>query len=952
MKREIFISYKSSSILTVEKLAKVFENNDIYCWYAPRNLNEDGLGKEFDDEIVDAIKNSSAVVVLLNDQALTSKWVKRELTQAEKYGKMILPFVIDELTVENGLFMRLEDKHMITAYPTPEDKFPILLNSVQHLLGKVNVSRITDSNDEPNNDKPERGNGGGSPDIYDLDYEEGLAFLEADEETDAFMAFLRSAERHNSKAYEQLFKIMHRNNKSAEFLNEETWEHIEELSDVGEGFADLLMHYRYFGMGTQNDIAIKYLKRALAKNVSPYAFLQMGICYYWGLGVELSDIQGRHYYLKAYEAGCWDATGYLAQMYQFGGEKIAIDYALAEKYGKEGVEKGVPRCYSQLSDLYVKLGRKDDALQLIQGMIDQGVKGGYFLMGEYYTYAENDYEKAKKWYIQAIEHNDKKAWGMLSWISWTQDDNDEAFRLAKKGVHLADSFSYFMLGYLYENTEGEEHLEKAWECYMDQVHKFGTSADVAASLYLEKGYQPTEEQIEDLKHYLILDSQQQRIGSIKALLKIILIEKQQKPELTYEALRGVPETYEFLCRGAEARGNDGDNAELQYIYSKILLGDSGKYHNPYKGEKIMLEAARNGEKEAISYIFHNASKEEKQNLAHALIQAKRCPELHIEQVAQYGSEIATKEELLAWIPKALETIQDKDEWICARCTLYAIELDIYKEDNDAVSTFKIHSIQEYVRKHLALIIGTGALSKLKKHIHFLFPNYDPATLMNGKFSDNEQFELFFGLSHTGMEIQKYASGPLEKHFYEYLRKGLDAGEQLPDKIIQYDELKQAYSIMLDSYNALLKRGLADAINESIEFTPEELTPCCTTDTAIEHMRRALKMLLASHRAYGDKWPEIFKILGNDDETLNWAEKLTDPDAQLLLIEYVEVSIEAESKTIDNDELRIIIEGKDIAKLYNKLNESIKQMNDEGIKHHLKLLELGSPLPEYFAKIMN
>lgn len=953
MKRDVFISYKSEYLPVVEQLAKLFEENDILCWYAPRNLNEDGLGKEFDDEIVDAIKGSSAFVVLLNDEALLSKWVKREVTQAETYGKRILPFVLDKLTVDNGLFMRLKEIHMITAYPSPEEKYPVLLNSVKHLLNKSDVSKITDGSDAPDDSKPERGAGGSDdPDAFDLDYEEGLAFLEADENADAFNAFLRSAERHNEKAYEKLFYIMHRNNKDSDFLPVETWEHIEELSDAGEGFADLLMHYRYYGMGTQNEIALKYLKRALAKNVSPYAFLQMGICYCWGLGVALSDIQGKHYYLKAIEAGCWDATSYLAQLYKYGGEKIAIDYVLAEKYAKEGAEKGVTRCYDTLHDLYIQLNRKDDALHLAQEMIGKGIKGGYYLMGEYYFYAENNNEEAKKWYIQAIDHDDKRAWGKLAYIYWVQDEDEEAFRLARKGVLLKDSWSYFMLGNLYEYSNEEGHLGKAWECYMDQVHKFGTNAaENAAQLYLDKGYQPTEEQMEDLKRYLIIDSQQQRIGSIQALLRIILIEKGQKPELTYEALREAPEAYEYLRRGAEARSEDGANANLQYIYAQILLGDSGKYHDPYKGEKMMTEAAKKGEKEAISYVFHNGQKEGKQNLALSLIQAKKCPEEHIKTIAQYGKEAATQEELLAWISQAINIIQFTRKWVGTRCTLYAMELDIYKTDKDAVAEDEIQRIRKDVHDHLYLMVESGALSKLKEHAHLLFPNYDPTSLMNGDFSDKEQFELFFGLSHTSMEIQKYASGPLEKHLYEYLRNGLDEGEQLSDKIIKYDELKKAYGEMLEAYHSLLEQGKADAIDEPLEFTPEELSPCCTTDVAIEHMRRGLKMLLASHRAYGDKWQEIFHCLGDDDETLNWAEKLTEPHSQFLLVEYVEVSIEAESKTIDNDELRTIFEDKMIAKLYEKLNESILHMNDERIKHHLQLFKPDTPLPEYFAQIM-
>ena len=140
MKREVFISYNSTSFPLVEKLAELLEQHDIYCWYAPRNLNKDGLGLEFDDEIVRAIAEVKAVVVLLTDFALESKWVKREVAQAEKQGKKIVPVVLDELTINNGLAMRLEQMHMLKVYPEPEKSFSLLMDSLQHLLGKKEVS--------------------------------------------------------------------------------------------------------------------------------------------------------------------------------------------------------------------------------------------------------------------------------------------------------------------------------------------------------------------------------------------------------------------------------------------------------------------------------------------------------------------------------------------------------------------------------------------------------------------------------------------------------------------------------------------------------------------------------------------------------------------------------------------------------------------------------------------
>ena len=293
MSHHLFLSHESSSLPFVEKLAEMFEGNGVRCWYAPRDLDQSGAGKEYDDEIVDAIRMAAAIVVVLNDDALKSIWVKREVSQAEKQGKMIYPFVIDELTVNNGLLMRLEDKHLIQSYPDRESKFPLLLKNVKQLLGQ-DVSSIAIHHAEKEEQSVLKTD-------FDFDYDEGMAFLEAGEEREAFLSFLQSAENGSEKSREQMYKIL-TGNKDTSFLDENTWEHIEELSDAGEAFADLLMHYKYYQMGTQNDIAVKYLKKAMDRQVSPYVFLQMGICHGWGLGVKASDVLQEHYLKKAYDA--------------------------------------------------------------------------------------------------------------------------------------------------------------------------------------------------------------------------------------------------------------------------------------------------------------------------------------------------------------------------------------------------------------------------------------------------------------------------------------------------------------------------------------------------------------------------------------------------------------------------------------------------------------------------
>ena len=255
-KYDVFLSHCSDSSLGfVERMADYLEEAGVTCWYAPRNLDKTGAGKEYDDEIVFAIRDSRCLVVILNDDALNSRWVKREVSQAEKQNKMIIPFAVSELSVNNGLLMRLEDRHIINAYPEPEKRMPVLLKNVKQLLGQ-DVSGIVLHEEKDvtysNLNK-----------VFDLDYEEGEAFMKVEQDKDAFLSFLRSAKNGNEKAADKLVEIAQNNSKNAQFLDDNTWEQIEELSDQGKGYADLLMYFRYYSMGTQNEVAVKYLMRSL-----------------------------------------------------------------------------------------------------------------------------------------------------------------------------------------------------------------------------------------------------------------------------------------------------------------------------------------------------------------------------------------------------------------------------------------------------------------------------------------------------------------------------------------------------------------------------------------------------------------------------------------------------------------------------------------------------------------
>lgn len=936
MSHQVFISHESSSLPFVEILAKTFEENDVFCWYAPRDLDKSSAGKEYDDALVDAIHEASAIVVVLNDLALQSIWVKREVSQAEKQGKMIFPFVISKLTINNGLLMRLEDKHLINAYPEPNSRIPVLLKNVKQLLGQDVLSSNPD--DTPTDNSAMSNS---LKNKFDFDFDEGLALIEAGEERDAFLAFLRSAENGCQKTYDYMFKIIFENSKDIFFLDDSTWEHIEELSDMGMAFADLLMHYKYYGMGTQNEIAIKYLKRAMDKQVSPYVYLQMGICYGWGLGFNANSILELHYYKKALDTGCYAACSYIGQLYMYGSEKIDKDLKKAEEYLRKGAEKGISRCYMQLYNLFVNKKEYDNAFELLQYMIEHNIRGGYSLMGNYFycdaPEEKRNTEKAIDWYKQAINHREQNAWGALSLIYWNNDEHDEAYQMAQKGCLENDSLSLFTLGYFYEQDAEDNDYLKAWNCYLQRVQRFGTDASSLANLYLNYNYLPQDFSLEKLKQLLETDVKLQRVESIECLIKIILKEHKRDTTLSYDSLCDLPEVYDYIRIGAE-QGDSEINSELMYIYGRILIEKSGKIHNPYKGIDFVESSMNNGNTEAMIYAFDYYTRKKNEtklcDLSSTVIRLEMFPIDYIELVLDKAQGIVSSENLYKWIKEAFNKLGKDVKYIKARFKLYQKGMEMYSNGIGSIADEDMDIIRKDINSNQQAVCVSGCLHLLKDYLHLIYPNYNKESILKGDFSNIIDFSLFYNEHNYSSGIRITTNIKYEDNVYGIIESLIPK-----DEIINYTKtitddnditktfcFRRAYDNVLFAYKNLLEDNKAMVLTDNLDIDISHFIPYCPSEYVIMYCKLSMKMLISSFTAFGDDWREIVDNLDNLDKLLDIAEIMEDENAQLLLISYVETCIEGDNLWIRNNNIRSACDSHSSQPIIEELNRYIDEFN--------------------------
>ena len=94
----IFLSHATEEHDLVVHLANYLEKNDLEAWYAPRNIMG---GIDYDKEIIAAIKDCRAFVLILSRNSDASEDVKTEVYHAVKFKKVVICLDVDDVEPEN-----------------------------------------------------------------------------------------------------------------------------------------------------------------------------------------------------------------------------------------------------------------------------------------------------------------------------------------------------------------------------------------------------------------------------------------------------------------------------------------------------------------------------------------------------------------------------------------------------------------------------------------------------------------------------------------------------------------------------------------------------------------------------------------------------------------------------------------------------------------------------------
>lgn len=109
---QIFISHSSADADTAQKICELLERNDIPCFIAPRDIRS---GKEYAEELINGIDHSSALLLLMSENANTSPHVLREVERAVSKSIPILVYKLEEVSLSKSMEYFLMTHQWVSA---------------------------------------------------------------------------------------------------------------------------------------------------------------------------------------------------------------------------------------------------------------------------------------------------------------------------------------------------------------------------------------------------------------------------------------------------------------------------------------------------------------------------------------------------------------------------------------------------------------------------------------------------------------------------------------------------------------------------------------------------------------------------------------------------------------------------------------------------------------------
>ena len=960
-KYDVFISYSHEDKIVAEGICGYLESNKVRCFIDYRDIPK---GASWPSIIPHAIRNSGLMLAVFSKDFNASEQTDNEITIAANRKIPVLVFRITDDSFDGTKEYFLTKSNWIEAFPEPEKCFGELYRNVCILLGINNESVSAPSAatvilKTEVSIKGEEYVQKGLKILHDVDgdrematynfrkaakdghpegeYRLGLAYYRGDgipqSWENAILWFKKAAEHGHARAMEYLARINHygigteRNTmralelytQSAELGNGVAMKILGKVFHTGElGVQDEQRSIDYYeqafetlydqAMGENDDEAqqqlgnsyldgegvkqsysqaVKMYQRAIANN-NPAAYNSLGLCYGYGAGLGVAKDYKKEYelQLKAAELGL----------------PIAMKNVACKYLAGEGVEKNEKK-YLEWIKRSAECGNADAQCSI----------GSDYYTG---TVVEKDMQQAQKWYEKAISGGNLLAMSCLGIMYENEDIKDSdgkqmAFQLYKQAAMRGNVSSYLFLANCYYRGSGTEEND------IEALRWYNKVAEIYENMK-EKGESHfTEESGAGIVSFCNFDNYKEDFAN--AFENLAWIYRNSK---TVEHNGNLAIRWENISK--KLKGEDVDVEQLEDIKQ---LEDAARKNNVEAVDKLLNIFEENMDELKLTEWATYA-------IEHKIF-VKEADRLngkdHVELVLKKAN-VANHQVYVDYIKAYLD---DGGSYNCY--ALYNAACEEYKNGNLNLTKEYWKLIRDDAQSLLGFgvgeLFGAGYLRIRHEHFDILFPGYRPSVIAEGDFSNERDFRLFYAANTdfrddqlvNDMGICIFDTFKNDKSYHKVVE--LQNGE-----IVHAGNFDKAINNFIYAYNNICEENPSIRKEMIDDFQFSTLVPFCSPGLIQNYCMQAMKVLISVRGLFEDKWQEVLSNLRDQDKLLDIAEVTKDENLQLLLIEYVELQIEANGIFTYAKKLSLLYLNNDKKGIATELNNYVKRLDDNGIAH--------------------
>lgn len=138
---DAFISHATADKEKADSIVAALEERNVRCWIAPRDMRP---GIEYGAEIINGIKKSRTLVVLLSHTSVTSRHVRAEVERAVTLGHTVYPVRLEDVELGDALEFFLSIRQRIDVFDDPANRnLKILADAISSNAAPEHVAMKT-----------------------------------------------------------------------------------------------------------------------------------------------------------------------------------------------------------------------------------------------------------------------------------------------------------------------------------------------------------------------------------------------------------------------------------------------------------------------------------------------------------------------------------------------------------------------------------------------------------------------------------------------------------------------------------------------------------------------------------------------------------------------------------------------------------------------------------------